>query len=438
MRAMAAHPPMALFQPPLSDIEDLAAALAEAERRRREVVQTYSTDRIIAALAGAAADWLRPDEPLRALAIEEVARTSGFHSDMVATGIDFIFSVVTVEALERLAGAVAASASRAVFHSLAGNVPGQGVPAIARSLLARSIAIIRDSERQPVLTAAFRETIRRYEPALAAMVLPVAWSHGDTDRSLESAVVKAAERIELYGSDRTVGGLASRYRSGAPLACELHGARVSAGLVPMTADLAEAAKGFAVDVTMYEGRGCLTPHVILVEGAPARANALADALATELANCERRWPRARGSAEEELERRRFVDAAELRALATPEGNTGAARCLAGPASTWCVEQAAEATIMLGPGLRCVRVACVPGRGEAIAALRAATPALAGVGVAGATTDSGRDGIDDVALAADLQRAGATLVCPAGRMQAPPVDWRPRANSVSGDHAGGLE
>ena len=68
MRAMAAHPPMALFQPPLSDIEDLAAALAEAERRRREVVQTYSTDRIIAALAGAAADWLRPDEPLRALA----------------------------------------------------------------------------------------------------------------------------------------------------------------------------------------------------------------------------------------------------------------------------------------------------------------------------------------------------------------------------------
>lgn len=433
MRAMAARSPKPLFELPISGIEQLAAALSEAERCRQEVVRTYSTERIIAALAGAAVDWLRPDEPLRALATEEVARTTGFHRDMVATGIDFIFSAVTVKALERLAEAVASSASRTVFHSLAGNVPGQGVPAIARSLLARSIAVIRDSERQPVLTAAFRETIRRYEPALAAMVLPVIWSHRDTDRSLERTVVKAAERIELYGSDRTVGGLAFRYRAGSSMTCELHGARASAGLLPVTAETAQAAKAFAVDVAMYEGRGCLTPHVILVEGAPARATVFADALATALADCEKRWPRARGTVEEERERRRFIDDAELRALAT-KGE--AARCLVGPVSAWCVEQAIDATIGLGPGLRCVRIASVPGRDEAIAALRAAAPALAGVGVGGATTGTEGAGIDDVALAGELGSAGATLVCPAGRMQAPPIDWQPQADRPNDDHAGG--
>jgi len=436
MRAMAAHPLKPLFEPPLSGIQQFAAALAEAKRRRQEVARTYSTERIIAALAVAAADWLRSDEPLRALAIEEVARTTGFHRDMVATGIDFIFSAVTVDGLERLAEMAGASAPHAVFHSLAGNVPGQGVPVVASSLLKRSVAIIRDSERQPVITAAFRETIRRYEPALAAMVLPVTWPRRSTDRSLESAVVKAAERIELYGSDRTVGDLASRYRTGASMTCELHGARVSAGLLPATADVAQAAKAFAVDVAMYEGRGCLTPHVILVEGASSRASALADALATELSHCETRWPRARGSVDEERERRRFIDAAELRALTTKGGDVGAARCLVGPASAWCVEQAADTTIELGPGLRCVRVACVPGRNEAIAALRGATPALAGVGVASATTDSDGGEIDDPALAADLQSAGATLVGAAGRMQAPPIDWRPRGNSGSGDRTGG--
>jgi hypothetical protein len=215
---MMARDPQPLFQPPLATVDELAAAFLEAERCRRDVVATYSADRIVTALARAAADWLRPDEPLRAHAIEELGRATGFHRDMVATGIDFIFSAVTIDGLQRLARAEdfpREEVSRTVFYALAGNVPGQGIPTIARSLLACSIAIVRDSERQPVITAAFRETLRRHEPALAAMVIPVAWSHRSGDRALESAVIKAAARVELYGSDRTVADLATRYRTDA-------------------------------------------------------------------------------------------------------------------------------------------------------------------------------------------------------------------------------
>jgi acyl-CoA reductase-like NAD-dependent aldehyde dehydrogenase len=435
MKTTPASKSQPLFEPPLSSADDLAAALAAAERCRRDVISSYSNERIIAALAAAAADWLRSDEPLRVVAINEVARATGFHGDMVATGIDFIFSAVTVDGLERLARSEGAAGPRAVFYSLAGNIPGQGVPAIARSLLGRSIAIVRDSERQPVITPAFREALRRYEPALAAMVLPVTWSHRLGDRALERVVVEIAERVELYGSDRTVGDLASRYRSGGRASCGLHGARVSAGLVLPEAEIAAAARAFAVDIAMYEGRGCLTPHVILVEGNLQRASQLADELARELAAREARWPRARGTVDEERERRRFIDDAEMRALAAPSGPPQTERCLLGPSSAWCIHHTSDTTITLGPGLRCIRVARVAERAAAIDALRAATTPLAGVGVAGATTHPGASGVDDAALDSGLRAAGATVVCPAGRMQAPPIDWRPQATGPHGGEQG---
>lgn len=431
MRAMLEHDRQPLFEPPLSTADELAAATPVAERYRRDVVATYSSERIVTALVRAAADWLRPDEPLRGFAIDEVARAAGFHRDMVATGIDFIFSAVTPDSLRRLARAEdsgRATAPGTIFYGLAGNVPGQGIPAIARALLARSIAIVRDSERQPGITAGFRETLRRYEPALAAMVIPVAWSHRSGDHALESAVNKIAGRVELYGSDRTVAELAARYGSEASGICELHGARVSAGLIPPGADLAQAARGFALDVAMYEGRGCLTPHVILVEGAVSRASELADALGRELAECEAQWPRARGTVEEERERRQFIDHAEMRALAAPADRSSADRCLIGPSGAWCVHQSSDPSITLGPGLRCVRVAAVADRAATVAALGAAKPPLAGVGVADGVAVGGTEAIDDATLSVELRAAGATLVCPAGRMQAPPIDWRPNAHS----------
>jgi len=423
---MVARTRQPLYEPQISDAEDLAAALAEAERCRRDVNASYSTERIVAAIAGAASDWLQPDEELRLLAIEQVARATGYHRDMVATGLDFIFSAVTVEGLERLAKTEADSRPRAIFYSLAGNVPGLGVPAVARSLLTRSIVILRDSERQPILTAAFRETLRRYDPALAAMVVPVVWSHRGGDRALERFVLEVAERVEVYGSDRTVGELAERYRAGRVARLSLHGSRVSAGLVLARADIGRAARDFAVDVTMYEGRGCLTPHLIFVEGEAARTTFFTDALARELASCEARWPRAQGSVEEETERRRFIDNAEMHTLAAPHAAGRIERFLLGEASAWCVQQTSDISVTPGPGLRCVRVAHVRGCAEAIDALGAARPSLAAVGIAGVTTHGATSRIDDTPLRDVLRGVGATLVCPAGRMQAPPIDWSPES------------
>jgi len=392
------------------------ARRAVAERARSRVRADFDDARIIAALASAASGWLNPESELRRSTVRELSAATGMHPDMLAAGLEFVFGAVTEASLRDLVAREARTETRlgpgTLFYALAGNVPGQSIPPIVASLLARSVAMIRDSERQPLLTNAFCESLARLEPDLAAMIVPVAWSSRaptDDDRALEHLVIDAAARIEISGRDATVSELATRYASGSTTRVANHGTRMSVGIVDGAADLDAASEGFAVDVVMYEGRGCLTPHALLVEGPRNRARAFAERLALHLERLQTKWPRARGSLVEESTRRAFIDRAEAASLA----DVGSV--YVGREAAWCI-RIGDDRIGLGPGLRCVGVLPTPSRDATLAVLALATTPLAAIGLAGGD----RSGLDE--LAALLRPMGVTLVCPAGCMQAPPIRW----------------
>ena len=406
-----------------SDVSAFEQRLEQARVARRQVIEHLDDARIVATLADAARSWLDPREPLRLRTIEGLATLSGQHPGMLGAGIDMIFAAIdrdSVTGLLRSEGGANEIQRRygpeAVFYALAGNVPGQGVPPIVVSLLARSVAVIRDSARQPYLTAAFRESIACREPMLAAMIVPVFWPSAhpsSAERTLERSVIESARRISLFGSDATLSALASRYAADARHRVELHATRMSVGIVDESADLKAAAEAFARDAVMYEGRGCLNPHVLVVEGASSRARDFCALLAGCLAQLEAEWPRARGTLEEESARRAYVDAAEIAALAEPERSS----TRVGARGAWCIRGGGNEAIGLGPGLRCVRVIPTPHRDATLTLLARATTPFAAVGLASASA----------AVLATLEPQvtglGATLVCLAGRMQAPPIDWR---------------
>lgn len=417
-----------------SERAPFAAAFKTALAAREQALHAIPAERVIDALARAAADWRDPEYAPRIEALRTITGVSGWHPEMLSTGVDFVFSAVTRESLCALVQMEAGSTSalsppaktrrvgpKVIFHALAGNVPGLGIPPILASLLACSIVILRDSERQPALTDAFRATLAGYEPALGAMVLPVAWRRDGDGRGLEDEVLAVAERIELYGSDETLGPLSHRYGESGRASIRLHGSRVSLGLVAVDAELSTAADRFAVDVAMYEGRGCLSPHVILVEGGRARAVEFARVLAAALAALEKRWPRARGTLAEEASRRVFIDEGEIATL-----DAGTQRqCWVGDAGSWCVRLEAVREIAPGPGLRCVTVAAIDGEaGESGRCLQAPIP-IAGVGIAAARESDlaphlGRLASCAPGLALALR---GSLALGAGRMQAPPLAWR---------------
>jgi hypothetical protein len=190
------------------------------------------------------------------------------------------------------------------------------------------------------------------------------------------------------------------------------GTRLSVGVVPRESDTDQWQEGFAADVVQYEGQGCLTPHVIFVEGAEKRAARLARLLGIQLSRYEALYPRIPRDLPAETRRRAFLDACEMVAL-----REGGGHLLRGRGDGWIVHYRPLAPAAIGPGLRCVVVASVADRAELVERLRGAQVPLAGVGLA--IEEGHRARRDLVSL---FEGLGATWICEPGQMQRPPIEW----------------
>ncbi|MFN2376224.1 MAG: acyl-CoA reductase [Candidatus Binatia bacterium] len=401
-------------------------AVREAGRARARVLESMTTAEIIEILAAAATAWTQPHYTPRIRLVPVLARDLGLPRALLERGLDWIFGVITEEALHRFVNGETEYPEaldrpvdfgagrrgrllgpRVVFHSLAGNVPGLAIPPIVAALLARSICVVRDSQRQPWLTAAFVATLAEFSKDLAAMVVTAGWRAGDM--GMEKLIFDMAHRIELSGSDSTMRSVVSRHPR-RPIVTR--GTRLSVGVVPREADTDQWQEGFAADIVQYEGLGCLTPHVIFVEGAEKRASRLARLLGIQLSRYEALYPRQPRDLPAETRRRAFLDACEMVAM-----REGGGQLLRGRNDGWVVHYRPMAPAAAGPGLRCVVVASVATRGELIERLRAVQAPLAGVGLG---LEPAHRAYDD--LASTFEQLGATWICEPGQIQRPPIEW----------------
>lgn len=410
----------------VSTASSLEQAVRQAGRARQRVLEQLTTAEIIEIVAAAAHAWTQPHYTPRIRLLPLLSRDLRLPRGLLERGLDAIFGVVTEEALHRLVrGEVEHPEAldrpvdlgggrrgrllgpRIVFHSLAGNVPGLAVPPIVASLLARSVCVIRDSQRQPWLTAAFVATLGDFSKDLAQMVVPASWRAGDM--GMEKLIFDLAHRVELSGSDSTMRSIVSRHPR-RPIVTR--GSRVSVGVVPRESDTDQWQEGFAADIVQYEGLGCLTPHVIFVEGPERRAARLARLLGIQLNRYEALYPRIPRDLPSETRRRAFLDACEMVTL-----REGGGQMLRGRGDGWVVHYRPMAPAAPGPGLRCVVVASVADRADLALRLRAAQIPLAGVGLG---LDAAHHAYEE--LAGTFESLGATWICPPGEMQRPPIEW----------------
>ena len=385
-----------------------------------------STSEIVEILAAACHAWTQPHYSPRSRLLPLLSRDLRLPRALLERGLESIFSVVTEESLNRLIQSEVECPEalerpveleggrygrllgpRVVFHSLAGNVPGLAVPPIVAALVARSICVIRDSQRQPWLTAAFVSTLAEFSKDLAAMIVPANWRAGDM--GMEKMIFEMAHRTEISGSDSTMRSIVSRHPRRTIVA---RGSRISVGVIPRESDTDQWQEGFAADIVQYEGLGCLTPHVIFVEGAEKRASRLSRLLGIQLTRYEALHARQPRDLPTETRRRAFVDACEMVAL-----RDGGGHLLRGRNEGWVVHYRPMAPAASGPGLRCVVIASVRDREELLGRLAAAQLPLAGVALG---LDSEHRAYDE--LAGAFERLGATWICPPGQLQRPPIEW----------------
>ena len=107
--------------------------------------------------------------------------------------------------------------------------------------------MIRDSQRQPWLTAAFVATLADFSKDLAQMVVPATWRAGDM--GMEKLIFDLAHRVELSGNDSTMRSIVSRHPR-RPIVTR--GSRVSVGVVPRESDTDQWQEGFAADIVIFD------------------------------------------------------------------------------------------------------------------------------------------------------------------------------------------
>ena len=298
------------------------------------------------------------------------------------------------------------------FHIFSGNVPGVAVTSMVRALLVRSAVLGKTASGEPLLAPLFARTLARMEPDMARCMAVLYWPGGAD--AIEDTALEEADAIIVYGSGETVRAIRRR----APERARVieHGPRFSIGLVAreMMADgetAARVAEVAAVATAMFDQQGCVSPHMIWVEGDASAADRFARLLADALGRLAVTLPRGSidpGSAAAVREAR---TAAEFRAIggADVEVFTGP-----GAGTGWTVIREAAPEFRPSPLFRTISVQPLPRLEDAAACIVPWGASLQTVAVA-----ASRERV--VALAPGLARAGAMRVTDFERMPWPPAD-----------------
>jgi hypothetical protein len=276
-----------------------------------------------------------------------------------------------------------------ILHIVSGNTPHAALQSLLRGLLLGARNLVK------LPSAGLPEAdvfLSHLPPALRGLV--------SVSHELPDAWLREAAVVVVFGSDETVEHFRGRIRPGTVF--EPHPHRVSLEMVfaPAPDDVVDA---IAADVSQFAQKGCLSPHDIYVAG---DARGFAARLAEAMRRYEERDPRGPLTTMEAVEigdvraNYRFRAASDARvALWESEGS-----------SAWTVIYEEDPWFATSCLNRVVYVKPLPD--DPAAALGPALSWVAAVGIWPAS-------LEYAEIAARLR---PSRICPAGRMQLPPLTW----------------
>lgn len=343
------------------------------------VLRAAPHERVIDALARASERLADPQSELGAKAREVLPAQTGLSPENIERTLFDSLETLQRSELER---ALAIFERAALGHRtmpvalagliLAGNVFTAALRPIAWSLLLRVPALVKPSTEDHGLSELFVGALEEADPELAMAIGLVRF--GRTDQAMLDRFAAQCSVLHVWGSDEAIGEI--RARTLPTTAFVPHGHGLGAIYIPKEAlsglDEGERiAREIALDVSLYDQRGCLSPHVVFVmRGARVSPVDFARILGEHaLAELERTMPR--GSLPLEIGARQV----QWRGL-------GAVRGELFEGATWAVTFEGNAPFRSSPGWRNVAVHEIDSL-EALASLLAPLgPHLKALGVAG--------------------------------------------------------
>jgi hypothetical protein len=365
--------------------------------RLRSAARELEPERVIAALSRTLEAWREPDAPWCARLADA---HSVFSRKMIERGVREGLHGWSRSALEELRARELrprALVPEVTAVWLAGSIPTASFASLILPLLAGSAVYAKPASADRASPELFAASLREIDAQVGA-----ALSLGD-----DAGVLEHADAVVASGSDEAVCAVRAAVPPATPFVAHAH--KLSVAAVGPAIDLDSAARRLALDAALWDGRGCLSPAwVLAVDGTRGRAAGLAERLADELDRCATSLPQGPLLPAEHARLREQRASAAIRPgtlLHTP-----------GDTTAWTV------VVEPGPGrpepgaLRFVPIVPVSGLDEIARFCAQLKPHLSALGHAGF-------GLDRRPLERALASGGGSRLCPLGRMQLPPIDWR---------------
>lgn len=416
---------------PILDRAAARALVAALRGARGEALLGHDAATRARLLGRAGARFLDPADPLRREAEEMIPATAQLSAPMARAVIDgmardwsaprlcelLAAELSYPDALERFVAGPHGTRVRAYppalsFHVGSGTVPGVSATSMLRALLVGSATLLKPGRGDVVLPVLLARALAEEAPTLARAVAVVYWG-GGSGEALETVALEEADLVVAYGGDAILCTLRARLPVTTPLIA--YHQRISAALVGRAAlapsRLTDVAEALARAVSMFDQRGCVSPHAVFVEtGGHVSPRELARALADALARMNDALPPGPGDPTDASAVHQLRRTAELRAAAGE-----AVELWASPGASWTVLMEPGEELELSCLGRTVRVHPVGDAAEVPGRLAGSRRHMQTVGVAGLGERLER-------CAEMLADAGATRVCPLEKIPFPPPWW----------------
>jgi hypothetical protein len=407
-------------------IVPLAAELRAAMNR------PLTPARVAAALGEACARWRDRGFAPRRRTVDAIAAARGWSEALLDESIDALLAPFSHAALEDLAQRAPGRGDLAGLI-MPGNIPGAGIHEIAIGLIAGCAMMVKTATAEPIFFGQFVQTLREADGDVGARIAVVNFGRERSD--LTAALRASCDWIAAFGDDETIAHLATLggssikstriassespvepWETGAGRVAVGFGNRVSGVLVgaEMIAGVraAAVADAIALDVTLFEQQGCLSPHHIFVESA---AGGMAMEFTRELAAAFERCaelmpPPHRYGLEEAAAVRRVREAARWRAI-----GGDSVLLLEGAGLGWTVVWDEAAGFTSSPGYRTVTVSPIRDLEDLRQRLQPVAGRIEAFAIAARAARRER-------LHAALTALGICYLCEPGAMQSPPLDW----------------
>lgn len=415
--------------------ELLSEACLSLRRNRARYLADRSTAQMIKLITKVAQEWMMDDNPIRVETLRNGPTQTGFSVEVLRQGLDDFFGGITESSLvglieqdlghvDRLDAMVsnANEASRLcaamargpelLGHITGGVLPNPTFTSILLGLLIRSAQFVKCAQGTSFLPRMFAHSIYQADPKLGACLEIAEWKGGDA--ALEETWFNHLDCLTATGSSETIATL--RQRIPGTLKLVGHGHQVSVGYVAsemlephLTRDIIQCV---ALDVTIWDQLGCLSPQIIYVElDGTISPTMFAELLARELSVHEVRMPRAP------------LDVSTAAKIASYR-NFYEIRSTYGESKIWCSQGSTAWTVVFDPSSdfqpscqhRFIFVKPIANLTQLLMNLDAVVHQVSTVGIAVPSSKTNN-------VAGIIARWGATRVCPLGQMQRPPLTWR---------------